>query len=192
MRKLAASAISRSSKLQQLEYSKGSLSAAAEVIQVQGGGTTANINGRYGTDEQHINGTVKLDEQGLTAYNIGGLYTFNDGATKLSGNAGSSNGEVINNIEVGIDHQSGATNHKGAAKYDPSNGSLSLSYDQLRDSGFQLVLLRKEMPKLETCLPSAPMLGTNRTSAMTNGWPITSMLVQLVITAWVFAAERNR
>ena len=121
-----------------LEYSKGSLSAAAEVIQVQGGGTTANINGRYGTDEQHINGTVKLDEQGLTAYNIGGLYTFNDGATKLSGNAGSSNGEVINNIEVGIDHQSGATNHKGAAKYDPSNGSLSLSYDQLRDSGFQL------------------------------------------------------
>ena len=33
--------------------------------QVQGGGTTANINGRYGTDEQHGNGTVKLDEQAL-------------------------------------------------------------------------------------------------------------------------------
>ena len=120
-----------------LEYKGTMVQAAFEAVHSSTQGNSATVSGRLGTDTQHLRGSVTFHEDGVKAYDIGGLYTFADN-TRLTGGIGSQNGTDINRINLGISTKSGETTFSGNLNYDPITGTLQAKYDQARSDGLKL------------------------------------------------------
>jgi hypothetical protein len=119
-----------------LEYNRSNLSAAVEV-QHGDKGTSGAVSAKLGDKKRFISGKAKLDETGLTAYELAGMYTFGEN-TKLTAGASCANGSEINNIRLGVETKQGTTKFSGNIKYDPTKGTLRAAYDQADDKGFKL------------------------------------------------------
>jgi hypothetical protein len=120
-----------------LEYKGSNVSAAFEATHDATKGTSAAISGRLGSDERHLRGRVAFGEEGVTAFDMGRLYSFGKD-TKLSAGIASTNGSEINKMNLGIKTKSGETTFSGNLNYDPSQGTLQGKYDQASKDGLKL------------------------------------------------------
>ena len=120
-----------------LEYKGKMVQAAFEAVHSSTKGNSATVSGRFGSDSQHLRGSFSFNEDGVTAYGIDGLYTFENN-TRLTGGVGSSNGTDINRVNLGVSTKSGETTFSGNLNYNPTTGMVDAKYNQIRSDGLKL------------------------------------------------------
>lgn len=107
-----------------LEYQSGPLLAA---IQVEGGqdqAVSGDLSARYGTDAQHVRGTVKVNEGGIEAWGVHGLTPITE-TTGIGGSVTGS-GSTVNAVKADVTHKNGTLSLGTGVTWQPTDGHLVL------------------------------------------------------------------
>ena len=110
-----------------LEHQKGMLTSAVSVSRSEDGEYSGSITETFGTKEKFIKGSLSMNEEGISAYGLEGLYTFGD-KTSVRGKASGTSFEEVPNLELQIQTASGGFTHQGKLAFQGSTGRLDASY----------------------------------------------------------------
>lgn len=119
-----------------LEYTSGPLIAAMKVTHDADEGTSGEVSAGYGSDTRRIDGTVKVNEDGIEAWGLTGLYGFGNGVT-ARGSAKAEDGRQPT-INASVTSAQGETTWSSGLNYDANSGLLKLSgkYDTVFGGGY--------------------------------------------------------
>lgn len=106
---------------------KNVFKAGMEIARSKEGDLSGSVSGQLGDNKRHIKGTVNIDEEGITAYELAGLYNFSD-TTSVSGKIHGKDPYDIPNMEVQIKTKQGDFTHTGQVKFDTNTDNLTALY----------------------------------------------------------------
>jgi hypothetical protein len=119
-----------------LAYQKENVfQAGVEISRSKEGDLSGSVSGQVGDNKRNIKGSVNIDEKGITAFDLSGLYALSPN-TSLSGRIHGKDPYDIPNMEVQIKTEKGDFTHTGQLKYDSNSENLTAMYsgksEQLR------------------------------------------------------------
>jgi len=110
-----------------LNYQKDNVKAGVEVARSKEGDLSGSVSGQLGDKKRHIKGRVNIDEEGITAYELSGLYALSSNTT-MSGKVHGKDPYDIPNMELQIKSTQGDFTHKGQLNFDTNTDNLLAKY----------------------------------------------------------------
>jgi hypothetical protein len=110
-----------------LNYQRDNVKAGMEVARSKEGDLSGSISGQLGDKKKHIKGSVNIDEEGITAYQVSGLYALSPNTT-MSGKVHGKDPYDIPNMELQIKSKQGDFTHTGQLKFDTNTENLVAKY----------------------------------------------------------------
>jgi hypothetical protein len=110
-----------------LAYQQNNLKADVSLARAKDGELSGSVGGQLGDNKRHIKGRVSIGEEGITAYELSGLYAFTEN-TSLSGKAHSKSPDSIPNMELQIKTKQGDFTHTGQLQFDSNSNNLVAKY----------------------------------------------------------------
>lgn len=115
-----------------LEHQKGLLSSSVSIEKNKEGAVSGTISEKYGTDTRNIKGSVTIGQDGIQAYGLEGLYSFND-KTSIQGSVSGSTLEKPPKMSLQLKTKQGDFTHTGQLQYNAGTGVLDASYSGASD-----------------------------------------------------------
>lgn len=116
-----------------LSYKREDVRAGIAITRSKEGEFGGSISGQIGNNERHIKGSIELNEEGITAFQIGGALGLSN-KTSLSGSASGTDPTQIPNWKVQIQSKQGDFTHTGDLNYDTSSKDLHAKYTGKNES----------------------------------------------------------
>lgn len=110
-----------------LSYKREDVRAGIAITRSKEGEFGGSLSGQLGNNERHIKGTVELNEEGITAFEIGGAMALSKNTT-LSGSANGTDPTKIPNWKLQIKSKQGDFTHTGDLNYNTSTQDLHAKY----------------------------------------------------------------
>ncbi len=110
-----------------LNYQQKNLQAGVEVARSKEGELSGSVSGQLGDNKRHIKGRVDIGEEGITAYELSGLYNFSD-KTSMSGKIHGTDPYDIPNMDLQIKTKKGEFTHLGQLNFNTNSETLTAKY----------------------------------------------------------------
>lgn len=116
-----------------ISYKREDVRAGISISRAQDGKLGGEVSGKIGDDKQYLQGKVALNEEGITAFEIGGALGLGDN-TNLSAKATGTDPTKIPDWNVQVTTDYGDFKHTGDLKYNSSTQDLFAKYTGEKES----------------------------------------------------------